>query len=169
MLGLGVTNAQLFATVSNSSSQSIYHAQVVAVDGLPATLHVGEKYPIITSGYFGNKSGSGTVYTPPPTINFEDLGLLIKVTAHVASVDEVTLDLDAEFKLLGATSSNGIPVVATVIPILSYIPLLRQNTISKDQGATLIVLKPHVTIAPPSASAAWRAWAGTETRVPPEL
>lgn len=199
MLGLGVTNAQLFATVSNSSSQSIYHAQVVAVDGLPATLHVGEKYPIITSGYFGNTSGSGTVYTPPPTINFEDLGLLIKVTAHVASVDEVTLDLDAEFKLLGATSSNGIPVVAntqyqskvdvmtgewavlsglmtsqeaktiTGIPILSYIPLLRQNTISKDQGATLIVLKPHVTIAPPSASAAWRAWAGTETRVPPEL
>jgi type II secretory pathway component HofQ len=55
------------------------------------------------------------------------------------------------------------------LPILSYIPLLRQTTISKDQGATLIVLKPHVTIAPPSASAAWRAWAGTETRTPPEL
>jgi general secretion pathway protein D len=199
LLGLGVTSAQLFATVSNSSSQSIYHAQVVAVDGLPATLHVGEKYPIITSGYFGNTSGSGTVYTPPPTVSFEDLGLLIKVTPHVVSVDEVTLDLNAEFKLLGATSSNGIPVVAntqyqskvhvetgewavlsglmtsqeaktiTGIPILSYIPLLRQNTITKDQGATLIVLKPHVTIAPPSASASSRAWAGTETRLPPEL
>jgi hypothetical protein len=57
----------------------------------------------------------------------------------------------------------------TGFPILSYIPLLRQNTVSKDQGATLIVLKPHVTIAPPSATAAWRAWAGTETRTPPEL
>jgi type II secretory pathway component GspD/PulD (secretin) len=199
LLGLGVTNAQLFATVSHSSSQSIYHAQVVAVDGLPSTLHVGEKYPIITSGYFGNTSGSGTVYTPPPTISFEDLGLLIKVTPHVSSVDEVTLDLDAEFKLLGATSSNGIPVVAntqyqskvhvaagewavlsglmtsqeaktiTGIPLLSYIPLLRQNTVSKDQGTTLIVLKPHVTIAPPSASPAWKAWAGTETRIPPDL
>ena len=199
LLGLGVTNAQLFATVSNSSSESIYHAQVVAVDGLPATLHVGEKYPIITSGYFGNTSGSGTVYTPPPTVSFEDLGLMIKVTPHVASADEVTLDLDAEFKLLGATSSNGIPVVAntqyqskvdvmtgewavlsglmtsqeaktiTGIPIMSYIPLLGNNTITKDQGATLIVLKPHVTIAPPSETAAWRAWAGSETRMPPEL
>ena len=199
MLGLGITNAQLFATVSNSSSQSIYHAQVVAVDGLPASLHVGEKYPIITSGYFGNTSGSGTVYTPPPTISFEDLGLMIKVTPHVTSMDEVTLDLDAEFKLLGATSSNGIPVVVntqyqskvdvmtgewavlsglmtsqeaktiTGIPIMSYIPLLRNNTITKDQGATLIVLKPHVTIAPPSEIAAWRAWAGSETRMPPEF
>jgi len=199
LLGLGVTNAQLFASVTNSSSKSVYHAQVVAVDGLPATLHVGEKYPIITSGYFGNTSGSGTVYSPPPTISFEDLGLLIKVTPHVTSVDEVTLDLDAEFKLLGATTSDGIPIVAntqyqskvdimtgewavlsglmtsqeakaiTGLPILSYIPLFRQNTITKDQGATLIVLKPHVTIAPPSAGAAFRAWAGTETRMPPEL
>lgn len=199
LLGLGVTNAQLFATVTNSNSQSIFHAQVVAVDGLPASLHVGEKYPIITSGYFGNTSSSGTVYTPPPTITFEDLGLLIKVTPHVVSSDEVTLDLDAEFKLLGATSSNGIPVVAntqyqskvdvangewavlsglmtaseakvvTGIPILSYIPLLRNNTITKDHGMTLIVLKPHVTVPPPSETAAWRAWAGTETRMPPEL
>jgi hypothetical protein len=199
LLGLGVTNAQLFATVSKSTTQSIFHSQVVAVDGLPATLHVGEKYPIITSGYFGNTSGSGTVYTPPPTVSFEDLGLVIKVTPHVSSVNQVALDLDAEFKLLGATSSNGIPVVEntqyqskidvntgewavlaglmtsqeakviTGIPILSRIPLLRSNTITKDNGATLIVLKPHVTIAPPSDSPAWKAWAGSETRMPPEL
>jgi general secretion pathway protein D len=199
LLGLGITNAQLFANVSKSSSQSIYRAQLVAVDGLPAQLHVGEKYPIITSGYFGNTGGSGTVYTPPPTVSFEDLGLLIKVTPHIGNVDQVTLDLEAQFKLLGATSTNGIPVIAntqyqskvdvmtgewavlsglmtsqeaktiTGIPIMSYIPLLRNNTISKDQGTTLIVLKPHVTNAPPAASAVWKAWAGTETRPAPEL
>ena len=199
LLGLGVTNAQLFATVSNSNSQSIYRGQVVAVEGLPSTLHVGEKYPIVTSGYFGNTSGSGTVYTPPPTISFEDLGLSIKVTPHIVSDDEVALDLDAEFKLLGGSSSNGIPVVLntqyqskvnvmagewavlsglmtsqeaktiTGIPLLSYIPLLRQTIVTKDRGMTLIVLKPHVTIAPPSATSAWRAWSGSETRNPPDL
>jgi len=199
LLGLGITSAQLFATVSKSNSQSIFKAQVVAVDGQPASLHVGEKYPIITSGYFGNTAGSGTVYTPPPTINFEDLGLLIKVTPHVMSEDEVALDLDAEVKLLGATSSNGIPVVAntqyqskvevgtgewavlsglmstqeakviTGLPILSYIPLLRNNTITKDQSATLIILKPRVTIPPPSQTPAWKAWAGSESRTPSEF
>jgi hypothetical protein len=199
LLGLGITNAQLFASASRSTSESIFKAQVTAVDGQPATLHVGEKYPIVTSGYFGNTSGSGTVYTPPPTINFEDLGLMIKVTPHVTGPDEVSLDLDAEFKLLGAVSVDGIPVVAntqyqskvhvgagewavlaglmtsqeaksiTGIPILSYLPFLRSNTITKDQGATLIVLKPHITIAPPSEAPAWRAWTGTETRTVPDL
>ena len=101
LLGLGITNAQLFATVSESSSKSILHAQLVAVDGLPAQLHVGEKYPIITSGYFGNTSGSGTVYTPPPTVSFEDLGLLIKVTPHIGNVDHVTLDLEARVQTAG--------------------------------------------------------------------
>lgn len=199
LLGLGITDAQLFASVSKSNSESIYHAQVVATEGLPSELHVGEKYPIMTAGYFGNTSSSGTVYTPPPTVSFEDLGLKIKVTPHIVSTDRVTLDLQAEFELLGATSLDGIPVVAhtqyqskidvvtgewavlsglmtsqeaktiTGIPILSYIPLLRNNTITKDQGETLIVLKPHVTVPPASENASWRAWAGSETRLPPDL
>ncbi|MBV9769411.1 MAG: hypothetical protein JOZ32_07560 [Bryobacterales bacterium] len=199
LLGLGVTNAQLFATVSKSTSETILHGQIVAVEGKPATLHVGEKYPIITNEYLGNTSSTGTVYTPPPTITFEDLGLVLKVTPHVPSTGEVSLDLDAEFKLLGPTSSNGIPVVEntqyqskvdvlsgewavlsgmmtareakaiTGIPLLSAIPFMRNNTITKDQGATLIVLKPHVTIAPASENPTWKAWAGSETRTPVEL
>jgi type II secretory pathway component GspD/PulD (secretin) len=117
----------------------------------------------------------------------------------VGNAGEVTLDLEAAFKLLGASSVDGIPVVAnrqyqskvdvmtgewavlaglmsaqeaktiTGLPLLSYIPFLRNNIITKDTGATLIVLKPHVTIAPPSETPAWKAWAGSETRLPAEL
>lgn len=199
MLGLGITSSELFATVSKSNSESVFHAQLAAVDGLPAQLHVGEKYPIITAGYYGNTAGTGTVYTPPPSINFEDLGLLLKVTPHIVSSDEVYLDVDAEFKMLGATTSNGIPVILntqyqskvdvaagewavlsglmtsqeakaiTGFPLLSYIPFLRNNTITKDQGQTLIVLKPHVTVAPPAENAEWSAWSGSETRLATEF
>jgi hypothetical protein len=41
---------------------------------------------------------------------------------------------------------------------------LRSNTSTKDEGATLIILKPHILIVPPSESPTWRAWCGTETR-----
>ena len=199
LLGVAITNAQLFANVSKTNTKSIYKAQLVAAEGQPATFHVGEKYPIMTSGYFGSTGTTGTTYTPPPTINFEDLGLVIKVTPHVNGTDQVSLDLDAEFKLLGATSANGIPVVAntqyqskieigtgewavlaglmttqeakviTGLPILSRIPLLRNTTITKDEGQTLIVLKPQVTIAPPSETVTWKAWSGSETRTPTEF
>ena len=150
--------------MANASADTLLESRVVAVDGLPAELHVGQKYPIITAGYFGATSTSGQVYTPPPTFNFEDLGLVLKLTPHIHGPDDVTLEVSAEFKLLGASSVDGIPVIEntkyqsevrvmsgqwavlaglmttseastiTGIPILSYIPLLRSKTITRDNG-----------------------------------
>ncbi|HUA21366.1 MAG TPA: type II and III secretion system protein [Bryobacteraceae bacterium] len=198
MVGIGLTSAQLFGTLAKANSETVLDSQLVAVDGLPATLHVGQKYPIMTSGYFGSTTTSGQTYTPPPTVNFEDLGLVLKITPHIHGPDDVTLEVSAEFKLLGASSVDGIPVIentkyqsevrvmagqwailtglmttseartVTGIPILSYIPLLRNKTIMTDKGQTLIVLKPHVTIPPP-VNASWGAWTGTETKQADEL
>lgn len=113
LMGLGTTNASVFATVSRSSANTILRSEVVSVDGQPATLHIGDRYPIITSQYVGSTAGTtGTVYAPPPTITFEDLGLVLKITPSVHSQGEVSLDVEADYKLLGAGSSNGIPVVS---------------------------------------------------------
>ncbi len=112
-LGLAITNSSLTAMMSRGSSNVVLNAQIVSLDGQAATLHVGNRYPIITNTYIGNTSGTtGTVYTPPPTINYEDLGLVLKVTPSMHDGGEVTLDLDTEFKLLGATTSSGIPIIA---------------------------------------------------------
>jgi len=114
VLGLGITNASAFATVAKASSNNLLQAQIVALDGQATSLHVGDHYPIITNQYIGNTSGSvGTVYTPPPTINYEDLGLVLKITPTINGENEVSLDVDAEFKVLGATDPNtGIPVIS---------------------------------------------------------
>lgn len=114
LLGLGVANANIFGTVSRSSADNVLRSEIVALDGQAATLHIGDRYPIVTSEYVGSTAGtSGTVYAPPPTITFEDLGLVLKVTPTVHGDGEVSLDVDAEYKLLGAGAPNGIPVISS--------------------------------------------------------
>jgi general secretion pathway protein D len=111
-LGIGIISANLLATWSKSVGQTILHAEVRALDGQAANFHAGDKYPIMTLGYFGKVTPGEQVYRPPPTFNFEDLGLVLKITPKVHDSREVSLDVEAEFKLLGTTNFNGIPVIS---------------------------------------------------------
>jgi general secretion pathway protein D len=112
---IGITQSSAFATLARASATTLLDGQIVTLDGQAATLHVGERYPIASNQYVGNTTGStGTVYTPPPTITYEDLGLVLKITPSAHRDNEVTLDVDAEFKTLGATSPvSGIPIIAS--------------------------------------------------------
>ena len=111
---LGITDASVFATLSRSRSDSILNAQIVSLDGQAATLHVGQRYPIVTNSYVGAGVGvSGQSAAPAPTVTFEDLGLALKVTPWIHEGGEVTLDVETEFKTLGAQSGiTGLPIVA---------------------------------------------------------
>jgi general secretion pathway protein D len=193
-LALGVTDGSLFANATKAFSTTMLKSEVVTSDGQAASLHVGDKYPIVTAGYFGQTTGTGQVYAPPPTFNFEDLGLILKITPHVHGMDDVSLDVEAEFKLLGAATFNDIPVIknrkfqskvrvvqgewavlaglmtesegATIsgIPGLAAIPVLRHNDHNRDRGETLIILKPHLLNLPPTEAVMQAAWVGTETK-----
>ena len=109
---LAIGSAEMIAQMANSSGRTLLSSQVRGTSGQPLTMHVGDKYPIITNGYYGDTTRVGTVYTPPPTVNFEDLGLVLKLTPLVHDAHEISLAVDAEFKVLSGASLNDIPVIS---------------------------------------------------------
>jgi len=115
LFGIGILDPafyQLIATESKSEGRTLIRGTVRSVDGQQATLLVGERYPIQTGAYIGDVTGPGKVYTPPPPITFEDLGVSLKLKPRVHNAREVTLEIDAEFKLLTGQSVNDIPVLS---------------------------------------------------------
>lgn len=113
LIGLGVAQVDAMFNQSISTARTLYRAQVRSVDGMPATFHVGEKYPIITQQYAGGgtTAQTGTTYAPPPSFTFENLGLEVKVTPRIHGVDGVTLAIETTFELLSGSSVNNIPII----------------------------------------------------------
>ena len=111
-LGVGIADAGLFATLARASAETLLTSQIASLDGQAATLHVGDRYPVTTSNYSSGTSDGALGQNVPPNIRFEDLGFILKITPNVHENSAVTLDIDAEFKTLGAGSVNGIPVIS---------------------------------------------------------
>lgn len=115
MFGFALADTQFFAAMTRGSAQSISRTTVRSVEGQAATFHLGDRYPIITQQFAGPGEGQEIpeeAYRPPPTIQFEDLGVVVKLTPWLHGMDEVTLEVNAEYKQLTGESLNDIPVIS---------------------------------------------------------
>ena len=143
-LGIGITNAAAFAEASRSTSEAIFQAELTAMDGQPSTLKVGDRFPIITSAYVlpGGVTDQSAP-TPVPAFQFQDLGLILKVTPTVNANGEITMDLDAEQSALNGAVNDGIPVITTrhfqgitrlVDGESAIVAGLMQNSVNEDRS-----------------------------------
>lgn len=124
--------ATLTFSLNSSDSRAIDNIQLRLGDGEAGTLKDGTKYPIQTAIYTSAASGaniagltgagtssalgsllsslSASVPTVP-MIQYEDLGLTLKITPKVLRNDDVALSVDLTIDALSGTSLDGDPIL----------------------------------------------------------
>lgn len=120
--------------LNSSDSRELDQIQVRLGDGEAGTIRTGEKYPIMTSSYSG--LGTGGVNIPGlntpgssaalgglagllgsstaglvPQVQYQDLGLTVKVTPKVLRSGDVAMTIDMKIDALGGSSLNGVPIL----------------------------------------------------------
>jgi general secretion pathway protein D len=118
-----------------ASTRVLQQVQMRLEDNAEATLRNGTRYPITTSSYssiaassvsipgitsaglssvlsgLGVNASSLSTSTPIPQVQYQDLGLTLKVTPRIDRNDDVVLKLDLKIQALQGSSLNGLPVL----------------------------------------------------------
>jgi general secretion pathway protein D len=130
------SNFNVDALLTASDARSIDYVTVRSSDGQPATFRTGTRYPIETSTYSGGVSsglasslaglningtsvasllsqylgGAGSALTIPQ-VQYEDLGITLKLTPNIERSGEVHVKLDLKIEALAGGTINNIPIL----------------------------------------------------------
>jgi general secretion pathway protein D len=118
-----------------ADTRALDQVQLRLDDNAEGTIRSGTRYPIETSSYSSIASSSVSIpgitsaglsgilsglgvsasslasATPIPQVQYEDLGLIFKVTPRIDRNDDVVLKLDLKIQALQGASLNGLPVL----------------------------------------------------------
>ncbi len=129
--GLSFGGSTVNASLNISNTRELDHIQLRAGDSQKESFLVGSKYPIVTQSYsagtqsptlstsltslISGGSQSNLAATNPlalaPTVQYQDLGLTMKATAHVLQDDNIQMQLQIKLAALGGGTVNGNPII----------------------------------------------------------
>ena len=120
ILGVSIADAILTANQTKSVGRIIQQFQLRSIDGQPATLSIGERFPIknaqfsavVSNKQLQEQNQAGTLRPAFPSVGFEDLGLTFTATPRVHDANTVSIELEVETQLLSGRSANEIPILA---------------------------------------------------------
>jgi type II secretory pathway component GspD/PulD (secretin) len=122
LTGVTIPSTTAHFSKTDSLARTVDDVLLRAGHGKAATMKVGERYPIVSSQFsatsatssilsaLGLNTTAGTTQIPSPQFSYEDLGLVLKATPQVHG-KLVSLDYELTLRALGATQSNGLPLL----------------------------------------------------------
>ena len=132
LTGVTIPSVTANLALNSSDTRMLEDVHLRLQDKDAGTVMVGEKYPIETSSYSG-LTGTGTsiagistaglsselaalglsagssIQQPIPQVQYQDIGLNLKVTPHILRSQDVTLELELKLQALAGASLNDIP------------------------------------------------------------
>jgi len=119
-MGLSLDQLSAALSMNESSVRSLEHVTLRASQEKEATLKMGSRYPILNASFapIYNSSAIAQViqnqsFTAAfPSFNYEDIGLTLKAKPLVHNNSDVALELELQFRTLGGTSVNGVPIIS---------------------------------------------------------
>ena len=100
--------------LNSSDVRSLSRMRLRVLNDEEATFRSGERYPILSASYTGlsGSTSSGSSALTVPQVQYQDLGLTLKVRPSIENQSEVALSLDLTVSALAGSSINSVPVLA---------------------------------------------------------
>ncbi len=105
--------------------------QILASDGQPARIEVGEDVPTVTSSYRTTDTGS-TAQTTDTTIQYRNTGIILTVTPHINDNGMVRMEITQEVSQISSKTIEGInsPIFAQRVA---------DSVLSAADGQTIVI------------------------------